>query len=99
MLLVIVRDFDEVGVAITPSKTDPPLVINANAVLSLAFAAKPFQSVARKHTENSKIIRRVEHIELPKSRALDGAKLPAGLAMKKPLSLIAAERFDHCFTL
>jgi hypothetical protein len=34
VLLMVVRDFDVVGVALAPSKTDPPLVVDPNAVLS-----------------------------------------------------------------
>jgi hypothetical protein len=84
-----------VSVALAPSKTDPPLVVDPNAVLSFAVAAQPLQPVAWKHAENSKIVRRVEHVELPKGRPFDGAKLATGLAMEESLSLIAPEGFDH----
>jgi hypothetical protein len=96
---MVVRDFDLVGVALAPGKTDSPLVVDPNAVLSLAVAAQPLQPVSRKHAENSKIIRCVEHGELPKRRAFDGAKLPTGLTTKEPLSLIASEGFDYACIL
>jgi hypothetical protein len=96
---MVVRDFDVVGVTLAPGKTDSPLVVDPNAVLSLAVPVQLLQPIAGKDAENSKIIRCVEHVELPKRRAFDGAKLPAGLPMKEPLGLIAPEGFDHALSL
>ena len=92
---MIVRDFNVVGVALAPAKTNLPLIVDPNAVLPLAVPPQPFQTVAGERRENSQIVGRLDHIELPKSRALDGAELPAGLAMKEPLSLIGPEGLDH----
>jgi hypothetical protein len=92
---MVIRNFYVVGVAPGPRKADPPLIVDTNAVLSLAVPTQPLQPITRNGAENSKIVRRVKHVELPKSRSFDSAKLPAGLAMKEPLSFIAPEGFDH----
>jgi hypothetical protein len=39
-------DIDRAGRATWPLKTDPPLVVEADAVLALAFAPQGFQPVA-----------------------------------------------------
>ncbi len=43
---MIVNNLDLEGIAVAPDEADPPLLINPHAVLSLALAAKPFESVA-----------------------------------------------------
>jgi hypothetical protein len=96
---MVVRDFDVVGVALAPAKADSPLVVDPYAVLALTVAAQALQPIAGEHAENSEIIRGVEHIELPKRRAFNGAKLSAGLAMKELLGLVASERFNHVLSV
>lgn len=43
--LVIIRNFNFKHIMTTPSKTNPVLIINPDAVLSLPIAAKSFESV------------------------------------------------------
>ena len=38
IFLMIVNDFYVMGIAVLPAKTKPPLVINSNAELALAFS-------------------------------------------------------------
>jgi hypothetical protein len=61
----------------------------------LTVPAQPFQAVAGERCENPQIVGGIEHVGLPKSRALDGAELPAGLAMKEPFRLVGPEGLDH----
>jgi len=44
---VIVDNLDIVRVSVLPSKADAPLVVDANAVLTLSVAAQGFEPVAR----------------------------------------------------
>ena len=46
--LVIVRDFDFMSISLPPAKTDPVLVIDADAVLPGAIARKLLQPQTRK---------------------------------------------------
>jgi len=48
MLLMVIRDFDFECIVTTPHKADPILIVDSNAVLSLAIAAQLFQSIARR---------------------------------------------------
>jgi hypothetical protein len=43
--LVIVDNLDIVGIAVVPTKTEPPLIIDANAVLTLSIGGQGFQPV------------------------------------------------------
>src|SRR5690606_18346242 len=45
--LVVVRDFDLVGIAFLPPETDPVLFVDADAVLSGAVTPQPLQVIAR----------------------------------------------------
>jgi len=46
-LLVVIGDFDLVGVAIFPVKTDSQLIVDSDAVLASAIVMQPFQTIAR----------------------------------------------------
>jgi len=43
---MIVDDLNVPGFAIAPHKTDPPLILNSNAALTLAVAAQSLQTIA-----------------------------------------------------
>jgi hypothetical protein len=43
---MIVYDLDIVGISVAPTKADPPLVIDPNAVLSLSITGQPLQPIA-----------------------------------------------------
>jgi hypothetical protein len=48
---MIVDDLNVRGFTIAPNKTYPPLIVDANAALTLAVAAQRLQTVARRHTQ------------------------------------------------
>ena len=43
--LVIVDNLDIIGIAVVPTKTEPPLVVDANAVLPLSVGSQGLQSI------------------------------------------------------
>jgi hypothetical protein len=49
--LVVVRDFDFVGINPLPAETDPVLIIDADAVLTASIPFKALQSVSRWNRE------------------------------------------------
>ena len=69
-VLVVVNDFDFVRIAIPPFKTNPPLIVNPNAVLSLAITSQLFQSIARRSTQIDETFRGVEEQEFSVCRPL-----------------------------
>jgi len=61
---VVIDDFHVVGVTINPSKTDTPLIVDADAVLAFSAALECFKTVGRR---NSQILKRegiAEHAQL-----------------------------------
>jgi len=84
-----------IGVAPAPGKANAPLIVDSNTELSLAVSAQPSRRLPGKCRQDSQIVGRIEHIELPKRRALDGANLRLA-ATKEALSLIGPEGLDHC---
>jgi len=48
---MIIRDFDLIGIAFTPLKTDTPLVVDTDAVLPGAVAGKFLQSVTWRYIQ------------------------------------------------
>jgi hypothetical protein len=55
---VIVRDFDFESITIAPDEADPPLVIDADAVLAFPTSLQLFQPIARRHPEGPGATRR-----------------------------------------
>jgi len=61
---MVVCYLDVVGIAVVPREADPPLVVDANAPLTLAIADQPFEPVAGQHSQVCELHCRVQHQEL-----------------------------------
>ena len=61
---MIVDDLNVPGFAVAPRKTDPPLIVNANAALTLAVAVQSLQTIAGRHTQIVELVRRVDRQQL-----------------------------------
>lgn len=61
---MIVDDLNVPGFAIAPNKTDPPLIVNSNAALTLAVAVQSLQTIAGRHTQIVELLRRVDREQL-----------------------------------
>jgi len=57
-----------------PFKTDPPLVVHANAVLSLSIALQCFETVARQGGQVLKDVGRFKAIQLEPGRSLNAGE-------------------------
>ena len=75
---MIVRDFDVVGVAVTPPKTDPPLIVDTDAVLPDAIPGEFLQSVAWRNPEVGELFRGVHEQEFPERRSLQSHRPAPG---------------------
>ena len=94
--LVIIDNRDVVRVALTPRETDPPLVVDANAVLPGPIAAELLQAVAwwdAKVIENFGCVDRDELAEHGSAQL--GGVPPNGFAAEQALGLAIAEALDH----
>ena len=52
---MMIDDFDVPGFAVPPYKTDPPLIVDANAALGLTVAVQRFEPVAGRSAQISKL--------------------------------------------
>ncbi len=75
---MVVGDFDVVGMAILPAKTDPVLVIDPDTVLSRSISSQSLQAVTGWNTQLSKLSHPVELRQLPPDHRPkgDGASAP-----------------------
>ena len=58
---MVIHDLDIVCVTVSRDKTDAPLIIDANAVLSFAFAFQCFKSIGRWNAGIVQAMRIVQH--------------------------------------
>jgi hypothetical protein len=83
LLSVVVHNLYVVCIAILPVETHPSLIVDANAVLSLAVLAQLLKSVRRRISKVVDRVRVTEHPKLAQSDRLDVAgQLARELAMK-----------------
>lgn len=59
--LVVINDLYVMRIAAVPSKTNPPLVVDANAVLSFPFSVERLQTIAGRYPEIRKLYRGIKH--------------------------------------
>jgi hypothetical protein len=93
---VIIDDRHVVGVAIPPSETDPPLIVDANAVLPGPITAQLLQAVSGRDAKIIQDLRRVDRNKLPEHNPSQLGRVTADrLARKEALGITVAEALDH----
>jgi hypothetical protein len=92
---MIVDDLNLVCVPLAPNKTEPPLVVDPDAVLSSSIAVQGFQTIPRRSNQVSQFRSAVQLPKLPARDMLDGLKTPAWLSAVKSPGFGRAERLDH----
>jgi hypothetical protein len=78
-------DIDRAGRATWPLKTDPPLVVDADAVLALAFAPQGFQPIAGQSEEILQARRRLQSLQSYLRLTCETGKFLDVLAITKTL--------------
>jgi hypothetical protein len=93
---VIVNDLHVIGISVLPDEADPILVVDADAVLTLAIAGELPEPVGRRTVKVVDGMRVAEHPQLAQSNRLDVAgQLPRELSIEDPLSFGYGRRPDH----
>ncbi len=93
---MIVNDLNVPGFAIAPHKTDPPLIVNANTVLTLAVAVQSLQTIAGRHTQIVELLCRVDRKQLRAGAPLNlRRQIANGVPSKDRCSAFAGKAFDH----
>jgi hypothetical protein len=73
---MIISDFNVVGSVGLPDKADPPLVVDANAVLAFPVSRERFKSIAWGHPQILNILGGVQHAQLATRNGLNIAGEP-----------------------
>jgi hypothetical protein len=93
---VIINDFDAICVTLLPFETDPPLIIDPNAVLPLTISMQPLQLVSGR---TAKVIERFCRIQQQKSSQghtmYSAGNLPREPSMEDLLAFPATKALDH----
>ena len=61
---MIIDNFNIVDVPVAPSKTDTPLPVDANAVLTFTVPVQSFKMIARRNPQGLQICDRLKHIHI-----------------------------------
>jgi hypothetical protein len=93
---VVVSYLDVCGTSGGPGEADAPLVVDADAVLTLAVAVQLLEAVARRNPKVVDVIGGVEDQKLAVSNSLKvGAELADVRATPYELGFLIRERLDH----
>jgi hypothetical protein len=68
---MVVDDPDIVGSSVMPSKADPPLLVDPNAVLAASITLWRFEPVARRPAQIAQRPRLIQHAKLAQSDGLN----------------------------
>jgi uncharacterized membrane protein len=83
------------GVAVPPAKANPPLGVDADAVLAFAATPKRFQSIPRRCSQVVEPLRAVKIEQLATRNSLERTKSRNIAIMKQVLRVFRGERPDH----
>jgi len=93
---VIIDDLDVKGVTVTPPETDPPLLVDPNAVLALSIALQSLELIRAWNRKVLQISCRVQLLQLHQRPLLNVARKSLGvLPTPDPLGFLAAKGLDH----
>jgi len=94
-VLVVVNDLNVLRSRRGPAEADAPLVVDADAVLTLAVALERLKSIAGRRTQELKCRRGLELRELSGSHLNDRPEACRFAGFKKLASVAAPEALDH----
>ena len=92
---MIVDDFDLKRIAVAPSETNSPLLIDADRMLPPAIARQCFEAVSRRHTQILQTHNGVEHQKLSPRLTFDRLHSTNGLIAKQSLCIAIGKTLDH----
>jgi hypothetical protein len=95
-LSVVVDDLDEFGACVSPSEADPPLLVDANAVVPSTIAFQILEPIPRRHPQITQGVGCIENDQLAESHPLGAlVELPHSLPLPNAFGVVVSERPDH----
>lgn len=92
---MIIRDLNLMGTVSQPDETDPPLVVDSNAVLSRAISFEFLQAISGRSQHILEVGGAVQHRELPLGSLPNIGELFDVLSCKQQLRLLVPKTSDH----
>jgi hypothetical protein len=93
---MIVSNLDVMSVALAPSKTDPPLIVDADAIFARSLAGQLLRSVAWRTAKVFQRLGSIQDQQLPERSPLQLGGPPAnGLPFEDLLGVLVPEALDH----
>jgi hypothetical protein len=92
---MVIHDFDVIAMAVAPDEADPPLIVDANGVLSFSVAPQGLQLIAGRRGQDAQLGRGMQLQQLPQRNALEGSEAPGVLIVKKLLRFLRREALNH----
>ena len=96
---VIVHDLNVRGPNFSPYEADAPLVVDADAVLTLPVVFQRLQVIPRWRLQEGQCLRRVNLGELALGDVGQSLESTRALSLVEGLSVLALERLDHARSL
>jgi len=97
--LVVVNDFDFIGIAIPPLKADSPLIVNANTPLTFTISVKLFQMVSQRLRQLFDSAYILDLSKFPKGNSFDRCKSAAMKTLRYAFCFFIGERPNHRFSV
>jgi hypothetical protein len=95
LTLMIVNDFNAARAFAGPTKTNPVLVIDPDAVLAKSVTLQRFQAIARRCPEKPETGGRMQLSKLAPDDGLDTDESPHPISFKERFGLSVCERNNH----
>jgi hypothetical protein len=89
--LMIIDDLDPFGRSLAPDEANPPLIVDANAVLAFPVAAQCLEPASRNSSHVRQHLGVLQHAQLSPRHRSNVAEFAAELAVKEFLGLLAPE--------
>ena len=97
---MIVGNLDPPGVAVSPFKANPPLLIDTDAILAGAVSTQSLQTVGRRHAQILQSLCPVKHAQLTQRHLLDIRRQSARpLSCEYLLCFCILETLDHASSI
>jgi hypothetical protein len=89
---VVVRDLDVLCILILPSKTDPVLLVDADAVLAAAGATEHLEAIPTRDNQMRHVAHAIDLIQLPSRNRPDGygARAPRSLGVQPEVHVLGS---------
>ena len=92
---MVIDNFNAGGMAINPHKANPPLGVDADAVLAFPVAFEGFQLVTWWHPQKIQHRGRVHLLQLAQRHSFKVGESGNPLTRKQSLRIVALETLDH----